>query len=179
MTAFSSSFGRMTGRRKRSNRERFLEKVCILDNGCWDWLGWKDKDGYGMFNFRYPDGSLKDIRATHAAHMLETRETSVIGQANHTCDNPSCVNLKHIFFGTQQDNMDDMVAKGRSDKGESRFNAVLTETLVIDIRRRRSQGESIASIARSTGFNPSTVGAAANSQNWKHITACISGQSPF
>lgn len=33
--------------------------------------------------------------------------------ALHTCDNPKCINLEHLFKGTAQDNSDDMVAKGR------------------------------------------------------------------
>lgn len=31
----------------------------------------------------------------------------------HTCDNPPCINLEHLFLGTNLDNINDMTSKGR------------------------------------------------------------------
>lgn len=53
----------------------------------------------------------------------------------HSCDNPKCINPKHLILGTQKDNMFDMRAKGRSDSGVSRYNAKLTPDKVLYAKR--------------------------------------------
>src|SRR2546422_5027560 len=46
----------------------------------------------------------------------------------HTCDNPACGRIEHLFLGTHTDNMKDMKSKGRNVyyKGEMHGRAKLT-----------------------------------------------------
>ena len=43
----------------------------------------------------------------------------------HTCDTPSCGNPEHLFVGTHQENVADMMGKGRF-KGRAALNAAKT-----------------------------------------------------
>jgi hypothetical protein len=55
-------------------------------------------------------------------------------QVLHSCDNPPCRNIDHLFLGTNADNMADKVAKGRQLSGENHGKAKLTEVEVLEIR---------------------------------------------
>lgn len=52
----------------------------------------------------------------------------------HKCDNPPCINVEHLFLGTNKDNMRDCVNKGRSTKGTRNGQAKLTQSQVDRIR---------------------------------------------
>jgi hypothetical protein len=89
--------------------KRFWDKVKIAGpNDCWEWQACKNKHGYGEFFFN---------GRRHGAHRVAYQLTYGDFDQNlvccHKCDNTSCVNPKHLFLGTQQDNVDDMMKKGR------------------------------------------------------------------
>ena len=108
------------GRRIRhitSPEERFLEKV--YKNGpvpahrpelgpCWVWTGGKTSDGYGNFGI-----GKKKIRA----HRFLRRDIPGHLNACHHCDNTLCVRPDHIFPGTQKENIQDGISKGRIRNG--------------------------------------------------------------
>lgn len=83
--------------------ERFLKKIKISKNGCWDWQAQKDKDGYG----RFQSGSAH--RWSYKHYKGDPTGLFVC----HSCDNPGCVNPDHLWLGTHQDNMKDMVKKNK------------------------------------------------------------------
>ncbi len=91
--------------------ERFWSHV---DRGsedeCWCWTGATMGKGYGVLK---RPGERLNISAHRAAFEL-TRGTISDGlHVLHHCDNPPCCNPKHLFLGTNGDNVADMIAKGR------------------------------------------------------------------
>lgn len=52
----------------------------------------------------------------------------------HKCDNPPCINVEHLFLGTQLDNMRDAARKGRMPCGKDIPTCQLTEAQVKQIR---------------------------------------------
>lgn len=88
----------------------FFAKSTTTDNGCIEWAGSKDKDGYGRI--KKASGSYK---AHRLSYMLNIGDIPDDREICHKCDNPSCVNPDHLFVGTAKDNATDREIKGRGN----------------------------------------------------------------
>lgn len=159
-------------RAKRSEKvgtlqHRFWSKVNIrASDECWLWnAAVRRKDeGYGAF---WLDGRHQP--ASKVAWMLDTGLNVPNGMVIcHRCDNPSCCNPSHLFLGTNDDNNADRVAKGRQCRGEKAVNAVLTDDLVIRLRKRASELGNICAAAREMGINQYTAWDAVK-RRWRHL----------
>lgn len=143
--------------------KRFWSKV-LKSNECWLWQGRPDGDGYGRF---YIGPSV--ILAHRFSAMISKPDFTDYVCALHRCDTPLCVRPSHLFLGTQAENVQDMVAKGRHIKGEAVPESKLKVAEVAEIKIRL-QGECNKSqIAREYNVTPSTINAIDSGITWKHV----------
>jgi hypothetical protein len=83
-------------------------------HACWPWMGTRQSKGYGSVGFKCADGKMRSFLAHRIAYMLATGQM-IMGelQVMHACDNRPCCNPRHLFVGSQSDNMRDALNKGR------------------------------------------------------------------
>jgi hypothetical protein len=147
--------------------ERFWRRTSIGSTGCIEIVGWHDKDGYGRAYARRPGGGYH----TFIAHRwIYSKCVGPIPEGlvvMHSCDNPSCVTLQHLSIGTQRDNQQDAVRKGRhsAKPGEAHRAAKLTLAQVEEIRASQEPGVSLAS---RFNVSPSAVWRVRHNKSWKH-----------
>ena len=104
---------------------------------CWNWTASRTPQGYGYIRIK-----KKTLQAHRVMYAIAVGPIPAGVWVLHVCDNPCCVNPKHLFLGSRHDNIDDMVRKNRHFKprGESHPRAKLTLEQVEDIRRRAMTG---------------------------------------
>jgi hypothetical protein len=157
----------------RPATERFWDKV-QKTRGCWNWIGCRTRYGHGQLH-----GDGGDKAPTVYAHRLSWEmHNGLIPdglEVCHHCDNPACVNPKHLFLGTHAANMFDCKNKGRhhppiTKRGEQHSMAILTEHQVMEIRSLCERGRlTHAQIGARYGVSKPTVTAINTRRTWPHL----------
>jgi hypothetical protein len=143
---------------------RFFRHTTISDDGHWLWTSPLSNDGYGTFWL-----NNKDERAHRASWILFRGDLPKDVQVCHKCDIPACVHPGHLFLGTQQDNLDDMVAKGRSERGERHHNARLNDISVLFIRGLAKCGWRETALGALFGVAHTTINSIKSRKIWRHV----------
>lgn len=137
-----------------------------LNGGCWLWSGALTDKGYGQT--WWEGRQLPAHRLSYLAFKGEIGAALVC----HRCDIRSCINPGHLFLGSNDENMADMVRKGRQNKwsgrrsGEGNYNAKLTEDDVRYIRTRPGSG---AALAAQYGVTRIAIYEIWHRKTWKHV----------
>ena len=154
-----------------------------ITGNCTIWNKAKTPQGYGV--------TTKNNKTVYAHRVAAEEAYGPIPEGMmvcHRCDNPSCVNPDHLFFGTHKDNMNDMKRKGRSAGGDRHKSKVrpdsvqhgeavgtsrLTAEQVGSIRSTYKPGksgvrrpDSLMSLARQYGVSYTAIHKIVNRETW-------------
>lgn len=157
---------------------RFWEKVAKREpEECWPWTGARVESGHGVISRRLPDGRHRNEGAHRLAWEIANGQAVPAGMhVRHSCDNPPCCNPAHLQTGTTQDNTADRVMRGRGARGSKchhqtpfRGNYRLTAEQVVEIRRRRAEGELLRVLGLEFGVTAAAISLIANRKQWRHV----------
>lgn len=143
----------------------FWSKVEILGlDECWEWTAKISPSGYGIFRTgdNYGISRLSHRVAYYLSRGILLPDIIIC----HRCDNKRCCNPSHLFSGTHQENMDDMVTKSRQARGSTHGMSRLSDE---EVRRIREDNRSQKAIALDYGISRSQVSHIKTLKSWRHI----------
>jgi len=146
-------------RQSGSLQDRFFSRFVKLANGCWQWRSHTDKDGYGVL-----PGAHQNTRAHRLSYEIHHGTIPEGMIVCHHCDNPGCVNPDHLFVGTQKDNAQDALMKGRHYIGEKNGRSKLTKENVKEILASDLNGQQLAN---KFGVTRSTINNVRRGDTWQ------------
>lgn len=157
---------------EKSLEERLFSKRSVnKKTGCWEWTGFCMPFGHGMIGL-----GPKMNRKTGLTHRVSA--ALYLGfdlfsplKVCHHCDNPPCFNPSHLFIGTDKDNYDDMVSKGRRNKavGERASKAKLNRFQVERMRLLHEMGLGCKKLGKMFRVSSNSVIKINNRATWNHI----------
>ena len=150
---------------KPKGRQQPFDKSIHKTESCWLWTGKLTKKGYGQRKV-----GVKTKPAHRVAWELFCGPIPDGLLVCHRCDVRHCVNPDHLFLGTHDQNMADMVAKKRQPYGRNNAASKVTEEIVHAIRMDRAQGRVLADIGKKFSVSTSQVYRIVQRQSWGHIS---------
>jgi hypothetical protein len=147
--------------------QAFFEKVVVCESSCHEFMGGRNPEGYGNF---WDEGKCKKAhRFAWEAFFGPIPEGVLV---RHTCDNPPCCNPDHLVLGSDADNSQDKVDRGRMAPTHGAYNpaAILTENLAREvIAYSRHTTWTLQAIADKFKISKSHVSNIKDGRTWRHL----------
>jgi hypothetical protein len=132
--------------RQETYKRTFLNSE-VSPSGCREWKGHLSNKGYAKIREAGGGKMLACHRLSYEAYWGPIPDGMLV---MHKCDNRKCIEPNHLVLGTNDQNIMDMVKKGRSSRG-------LTCEQALEIRRLGAEGVKQKDIALLMGCAPNTV----------------------
>ena len=155
--------------------DRFWSKVDIQsEDECWNWTATKTAFGYGSFRIgSMKDGTRRKEMAHRVSYMLANGSYPEKGLlVTHSCDNPACVNPKHLSKGTYSSNGKESYArKRRWNQLHGGVKHIRCNFSELSIQRIKIVGKSIRAsvLAEMFGVGKTTISAIISGQNFGRL----------
>lgn len=138
---------------------RFWKYTVVAPDGCWQWTGARDSDGYGLLTTRR-SGSIRHMRMHRLSWEIHHGPIPDGLFVLHRCDNPPCARPDHLFLGNNKENATDRHMKGRTigaAKGERNPMARLSDGAVDELRAAVASGITYAKVGAMFGVTSGHV----------------------
>lgn len=133
-----------------------------------DCLLWPFSKNEGYFSVKLPSGGW--TKAHRRMCELAHGKAQAGMNALHSCHNKSCVNPRHLRWGTQMENIHDAIEAGAMPFGEKRRTSKLTVSDVRAIKRRLATGnETNEDIAKDYPVCRAAIWQIAAGKSWRHV----------
>jgi hypothetical protein len=160
-----ATLGIRTAPRNEGVADRFWTQVdCRGSDECWEWLGYRDRDGYGSVSM-WPTR----MGAHRVAYEIVNGAVPDGLAVRHRCDNQPCCNPAHLELGTIIDNNRDKTARGRDAKGERHGMARYSAEQIEHVKRLIAGGLTSPAIEAETGVRRATVLKVMGGKQWKEV----------
>jgi hypothetical protein len=134
--------------------KRFWERVNRgRKRACWVWKLGTTPNGYGKV--KRLGKTLLSHRVAFELHYNKQIPDGV--EVLHKCDNKPCCNPYHLFLGTQKDNVNDAISKGRMWCPTREKFKKLSDEKICEIRNAYQDGHSQNDVAERFGVHQSHV----------------------
>ncbi len=166
---------------KYSNKNKWNNIPCL------EWIARLNNKGYGTITIN------KNSYYSHrVSWTLENGKIPKNLMVLHHCDNRKCINPNHLFLGTNEDNVRDMIEKGRQQnysnmakgnangarkypeklaRGEKNGSSKLKEYQVLEICRLNKETKiSMMKLAKIYGVSDVTISKILKGETWKNVT---------